>query len=148
MIYRFDLPASLTHRVRRYTLVPVRSELADGFLTVQQGEVGPRGGTSGLDVSSYFVQEVGHDRPTAWREFLLVRDVPGNEVTPFTFDRDDESAEPYCVWVATDRGCGSCTCRAYRNGRMCKHLDALAHLVRVAGWEGGRGRPTAEVAVA
>jgi len=140
----FDLPPTLTHAVRRYTLVPAAAELVDAYLTIACGAIGPRGGTSRLKVDGYFVQEVTPEPHLAHvgREFLLLKDRPGNNISPFEFDRDDESAEPYAVFVPLSRrAVGWCSCRAYRCGMYCKHLDALNHAVKVAGWRMPRARP-------
>lgn len=140
MVYRFDLSPSPSGKPRRYTFVPVRSSEADGYLTLSVGSVGPKGGTSGLKVGGYFVQQQQQDPAFARAalSFLLVRDVPGGSVGAFEFDREDRSAEPLVVWLSLPYPGGSCSCDGFRGSLDCKHLAALAHLVRVAGWRADR----------
>lgn len=137
MRHTFLLPESRTHKVRRFTLIPAARELVDAYLTIEMGEVGPKGGTSKHKVESYFVQEIDPDygENPAERLFILVKDRPVPPADEFTFDPDDESAEPYAVCVRRDRlWSGWCTCKGNRCTGDCKHREALAYAVGVLGW--------------
>jgi hypothetical protein len=117
------LTPSRTHRTRFYRLTPVLLDVADAYLVIQQGEVGPRGGTSKLDVEAYFVQEVHPDpeHPFAGRVFLLAKD-------------SDAEPDVYEVTVAPRGQAGLCGCHGYRATQNCKHIDTFYHLVLTVGY--------------
>lgn len=104
--------------------MPVHVDIADALLTIQQGEPGPRGGTSNVDVSHYLIQYIQPDPetdPAGW-EFLLFN--LGNR-------------ELYQTFIPFYRAVGHCTCRGFGEHTLqtCKHHDALEHVCRVLGWE-------------
>lgn len=137
MSVSYDLPPSRVHAHRLYLLVPIESEWADAYLTIQQGVRGPRGRLP--DVESYFVQVESEwaDPESPWRglfvSLLLVKD--REPAGGFGFDRSDDSAEPYRVFLSlVRREVAWCTCKGYRCHKLCKHVDALSHAVRVCGF--------------
>lgn len=116
----FHLPASPVAGVpRKYAYVRLGLPVADGYVTIQTGEPGPRGGRSHVSVESYFVQVVEPDpeSPPGPVEVLLAKDGPGYEVYP----------------VRLYRGRARCRCTGYQTGGDCKHCAAVWHMVRVVG---------------
>lgn len=120
MTHTYFLAPTLTHDHRRYTFCELNTPVADGFVTIQQGLRGPRGGKSKLDVASYFVQ--------------LVSDPATQSVGRVYLLRKHQSEDVYEVFVPLANHYPSCTCDGYRSHKHCKHADTLEHLFRVVGW--------------
>lgn len=136
------LPQSLTHDVRFFRLVPAVGE-SDGYLTIQQGEEGPRGGRSKISIESYGIQEVEsdpQDQPFPGRAFLVAK--------------DSRAADVYEVWIPR-QGVAVCNCTGFRTHKTCKHCDVFVHLCFIEMWcpddfrelpTAGRNIPAATVA--
>ena len=120
----YALKPSRTHERRFYRLTELLTELADALLEIQQGEPGPRGGTSKVDRAAYFLQEEAPDPDEPpmmnYRIFLLAK---------------ADGPEIYEVAIPLTRGARYyCSCTGKRTTWDCKHIAALLHLVKVVKW--------------
>jgi len=116
------LPPSRTHEEpgsRFFRLVPSRNH--DGYLTIQQGKEGPKGGRSKISVESYSIEEVepDPDEPFPGRAFLL--------------GKDSATGDVYEVWIPRE-GVAVCSCEGFHYTKVCKHCDVFVYLCFVEKW--------------
>lgn len=129
------LPPSLTNDYRRYMLTAVRGACFDVLLTIQNGKLGPRGGTSKMSIETYMVQEVITDplQPSFPDRVFMLAKLSG-DATCIDDIVDDAPECVYEVRIPPVGGpIGSCTCDGGVKVGNCKHLDTCMHLCYVVG---------------
>lgn len=129
-----QIHSSLTHKVRRYELVPSPNcGVVEAVLTIRLGEVGQRGGVSKIRNEVYFLQEPVNDPDVPakmGRTFWLAK-TSGKPANVASIPDDPEECIYEC-FVPPRGGEGYCTCKGHQT-RGCKHADSLEHLVNVVG---------------